>query len=243
MHRNKALRRYQTFVTDNWLGGVYGSSGVLGTKGGGSIAAAWAVLHHLGDDGYLRVTAAARRRASTGRRASATIPELVPARRAGRDAVGVRRRRRRPNSTSSPWPTRCGGAAGTSIGRALRRRCTARSASFTTARSTRSSAICEQASMRSSKLVDADRRAHTEPSNDGARSARVERNCCHREPSGRGGESGDRRDDSEVAIGLHVDEVVWIDVDATRLAPTSMCIQNTGNASIWTAWLRLRMPA
>ncbi|CAN0507371.1 unnamed protein product [Phaeothamnion confervicola] len=61
MHRTKALRAHQTFVTDNWLGGLYGSSGVLGTKSGGSIAAAWAVMHHLGDDGYLRVAAAARR--------------------------------------------------------------------------------------------------------------------------------------------------------------------------------------
>ena len=44
MHRSKALRRYQTFVTDNWLGGVYGSSGILGTKSGAPLAAAWAVL-------------------------------------------------------------------------------------------------------------------------------------------------------------------------------------------------------
>ena len=61
MHRDKKLRAYQTFVTDNWLGGMYGSSGVLGTKGGGSMAAAWAVMHYLGDEGYMRVTAAARR--------------------------------------------------------------------------------------------------------------------------------------------------------------------------------------
>jgi glutamate/tyrosine decarboxylase-like PLP-dependent enzyme len=61
MHRDKKLRAYQTFVTDNWLGGFYGSSGVLGTKGGGSMAAAWAVMHYLGDEGYMRVTAAARR--------------------------------------------------------------------------------------------------------------------------------------------------------------------------------------
>ena len=60
LHRSKDLRRYQTFVTDNWLGGLYGSSGVLGTKSGGAIAAAWAVLHHLGTEGYLRLTAAAR---------------------------------------------------------------------------------------------------------------------------------------------------------------------------------------
>jgi glutamate/tyrosine decarboxylase-like PLP-dependent enzyme len=60
LHRSKDLRRYQTFVTDNWLGGRYGSSGVLGTKSGGAIAAAWAVLHHLGTEGYLRLSAAAR---------------------------------------------------------------------------------------------------------------------------------------------------------------------------------------
>jgi glutamate/tyrosine decarboxylase-like PLP-dependent enzyme len=60
MHRNKKLRAYQTFVTDNWLGGLYGSSGVLGTKSGGAMAAAWAVMQFIGDDGYLRLTSAAR---------------------------------------------------------------------------------------------------------------------------------------------------------------------------------------
>ncbi len=60
LHRNRALRRWQTFVTDNWLGGLYGSSGVLGTKSGGPIAAAWAVLRHLGEEGYLRLTREAR---------------------------------------------------------------------------------------------------------------------------------------------------------------------------------------
>ena len=60
MYRNAELRSYQGFVTDNWLGGFYGSSGVLGTKSGGPIAAAWAVLHHIGDDGYLALARAAR---------------------------------------------------------------------------------------------------------------------------------------------------------------------------------------
>ncbi|CAB4877526.1 unannotated protein [freshwater metagenome] len=62
-YRNKKLRSYQTYLTDNWLGGLYGSSGIMGTKGGGSMAAAWAVMNFLGDDGYMRVTAAARRAA------------------------------------------------------------------------------------------------------------------------------------------------------------------------------------
>jgi sphinganine-1-phosphate aldolase len=57
---NKQLRRWQTFTTDNWLGGFYGSAGILGTKSGGPIAAAWAVMQHLGHDGYERLTAVAR---------------------------------------------------------------------------------------------------------------------------------------------------------------------------------------
>lgn len=61
MYRNKQLRSHQGFVTDNWLGGMYASSGVLGTKSGGAIASAWAVLCHLGDDGYTQLTDRARR--------------------------------------------------------------------------------------------------------------------------------------------------------------------------------------
>lgn len=60
MYATKQLRSYQIFITDNWLGGFYGSSGILGTKSGGSIAAAWATLRYLGDEGYLRLTENAR---------------------------------------------------------------------------------------------------------------------------------------------------------------------------------------
>lgn len=76
MHRDKRLRADQTFVTDNWLGGVYGSSAVLGTKSGGPWAAAWAVLHYLGDEGYLRLTAAARAAAEELAAAINEIPQL-----------------------------------------------------------------------------------------------------------------------------------------------------------------------
>jgi glutamate/tyrosine decarboxylase-like PLP-dependent enzyme len=60
MYASKRLRSYQGFITDKWLGGMYASSGMLGTKSGGAIAAAWAVMHFLGDDGYLRLTRSAR---------------------------------------------------------------------------------------------------------------------------------------------------------------------------------------
>ena len=60
VHRTKELRSYQTFFTDNWTGGAYGSSAVLGTKSVGPWAAAWAVMQYLGEDGYLRLTKQAR---------------------------------------------------------------------------------------------------------------------------------------------------------------------------------------
>lgn len=76
LHRNKELRRHQTFVTDNWLGGLYGSSGILGTKSGGPIAAAWAVLTHLGEEGYLRLTRDARAATEALLAGLRTIPGL-----------------------------------------------------------------------------------------------------------------------------------------------------------------------
>jgi glutamate/tyrosine decarboxylase-like PLP-dependent enzyme len=56
MYADKRLRSFQGFFTDDWLGGMYASSGMLGTKSGGPIAAAWAVMNHLGDDGYKKLT-------------------------------------------------------------------------------------------------------------------------------------------------------------------------------------------
>ena len=76
LHRDRSLRNDQVFVTDNWLGGLYGSSGILGTKSGGPIASSWAVMHHLGDDGYDRLTRAARGAALKVADAIEDIPAL-----------------------------------------------------------------------------------------------------------------------------------------------------------------------
>lgn len=58
-YATKELRRYQAFTFDEWLGGSYGSPSMPGTRPAGPLAAAWAVVHHLGTDGYLRLTEAA----------------------------------------------------------------------------------------------------------------------------------------------------------------------------------------
>lgn len=56
VYRDKDLRRHQTFLFDGWLGGLYGSPNLQGTRSGGPMAAAWAVMRHLGVDGYLELT-------------------------------------------------------------------------------------------------------------------------------------------------------------------------------------------
>jgi glutamate/tyrosine decarboxylase-like PLP-dependent enzyme len=47
-------QRYQTFDFRDWERGPYVAYTMQGTRPGGAVAAAWAVLHHLGDEGYLR---------------------------------------------------------------------------------------------------------------------------------------------------------------------------------------------
>jgi glutamate/tyrosine decarboxylase-like PLP-dependent enzyme len=56
LHRTKEFRKYQTFVFDGWLGGFYASPNMQGTRSGLPMACAWAVMSHLGIDGYLDLT-------------------------------------------------------------------------------------------------------------------------------------------------------------------------------------------
>lgn len=55
LYRDRELRKHQFFVYADWPGGLYGSPTMTGTRPGGAIAAAWAVLHYLGEEGYLRI--------------------------------------------------------------------------------------------------------------------------------------------------------------------------------------------
>lgn len=55
LYRAPELRRAMIYVTTEWAGGVYASPTMLGTRPGGAIAAAWAVLHYLGAEGYTQL--------------------------------------------------------------------------------------------------------------------------------------------------------------------------------------------
>jgi glutamate/tyrosine decarboxylase-like PLP-dependent enzyme len=63
LYRDKTLRSHQTFVFDDWLGGFYASPNLQGTRSGLPMAAAWAVMQHLGIEGYMRLTDSALRAA------------------------------------------------------------------------------------------------------------------------------------------------------------------------------------
>jgi glutamate/tyrosine decarboxylase-like PLP-dependent enzyme len=52
LHANAELRRAQFFASAAWPGYTMLNSTLQSTRSGGPLAAAWAVLNHLGDDGY-----------------------------------------------------------------------------------------------------------------------------------------------------------------------------------------------
>lgn len=53
MYRSPELRRSQFFACATWPGYAMVNPTVQSSKSGGPVAGAWAVLHHLGDEGYL----------------------------------------------------------------------------------------------------------------------------------------------------------------------------------------------
>lgn len=55
MYRDPAYRRCQFFAQTEWPGGLYGSPTMTGSRPGGAVAAAWAVLNYLGEAGYTRL--------------------------------------------------------------------------------------------------------------------------------------------------------------------------------------------
>jgi sphinganine-1-phosphate aldolase len=55
LYRNREIRKHQFFVFSDWPGGLFASPTATGTRPGGAIAAAWAVMNFLGEEGYLQL--------------------------------------------------------------------------------------------------------------------------------------------------------------------------------------------
>jgi sphinganine-1-phosphate aldolase len=55
LYRDETVREAARFVLDEWSGGPYRTATLAGSRPGGMVAAAWAVLTYFGEDGYLRL--------------------------------------------------------------------------------------------------------------------------------------------------------------------------------------------
>ena len=56
MYANKELCHKQYFISPNWQGGIYGTPSMAGSRPGGLIAATWATMMYMGEDGYVDAT-------------------------------------------------------------------------------------------------------------------------------------------------------------------------------------------
>lgn len=88
-YRDMSYLKHQFFVSTDWPGGIYASPSIPGTRSGGSIAAAWASMVAMGEQGYLAHTEKALQAA----RALASGLEEI----AGLEVMG------RPDATLVAW--------------------------------------------------------------------------------------------------------------------------------------------
>jgi len=75
LFKNRDLRKYMYFVTTDWMGGIYASPTMSGSRSGAIVAAAWASMMHVGEKGYME---AARRIVSTVTAMKKGIREQIP---------------------------------------------------------------------------------------------------------------------------------------------------------------------
>ena len=86
LYKDRAIRRYQIFSYANWTGYAVINPGVTSTKGGGPIAACWAILNYLGRDGYLKLVGAAQ---AASRKIVEAVAALADARGVSRAQVAL----------------------------------------------------------------------------------------------------------------------------------------------------------
>ena len=93
LHASAALRRTHLFASARWPGYTMLNTTAQSTKSGGPLAAAWAVVHHIGADRYGELARTARVATLALATAVSGIPGLVPCGTTGFDAACVDDRR------------------------------------------------------------------------------------------------------------------------------------------------------
>ncbi|KAG0678018.1 hypothetical protein C6P40_000678 [Pichia californica] len=54
MYRSPELRKYQYYISSDWVGGLYGSPTLAGSRPGALTVGAWATMIYLGENGYIK---------------------------------------------------------------------------------------------------------------------------------------------------------------------------------------------
>ena len=86
LHRTAELRRHQIYACSNWTGYTVINPTVQSTKSVGPMAAAWAVLHFIGDAGYLEI---ARQVLDATRRIAEGVESIAGLRLLGRPEMNL----------------------------------------------------------------------------------------------------------------------------------------------------------
>ena len=73
LYRSKEIRKHQIFACASWTGYTVVNNAVQSSKSGGPMAAAWAALNFIGDDGYLEI---ARRKLEATKRLAQGIEQI-----------------------------------------------------------------------------------------------------------------------------------------------------------------------
>ena len=76
LYRDAGLRKYQYFNFPDWPGGIYFSPGLSGSRSGGLVAATWAAMVSLGEEGYTEIASKIFETAATIRAGVESLPEL-----------------------------------------------------------------------------------------------------------------------------------------------------------------------
>lgn len=65
MYRNEEIRKHQYYIDSNWVGGLYGSATLAGSRPGALVVGCWATMISIGEAGYIQsckdIVTAARR--------------------------------------------------------------------------------------------------------------------------------------------------------------------------------------
>ena len=76
LYRNPEMRMKQFFIYPDWPGGIFASTALMGTRSGGSVAGAWALIKYLGREGYHEIVKQVMEATSKAVAAINSIPGL-----------------------------------------------------------------------------------------------------------------------------------------------------------------------